>query len=108
MTKIYKGVAKLLIITLLTTMMPINIIKASAEEATESVTPETQGDTEIIRELEEKRNENTKYFLKNDGTYEAVLYEDPVHYLKDGKWADIDNSLEDKGNHYESKKMTLS
>lgn len=103
MTKIYKGVAKLLIITLLTTMMPINIIKASAEEATESVTPETQGDTEIIRELEEKRNENTKYFLKNDGTYEAVLYEDPIHYLKDGKWADIDNSLEDKGNHYESK-----
>ncbi len=103
MTKFYKNVCKLLIITLLVTMTPINAIIVSATDDTEEVTTKKNQEAEIVRELEEKREENTKYFLKDDGTYEAILYEEPIHYLKNGKWIDINNSLHDKGNYYENK-----
>jgi RHS repeat-associated protein len=103
-TKFCKNVARLLVITLLVTMAPINAIKVSATDEEDSITTKSTEDAKIVRELEEKREESTKYFLKDDGTYEAVLYEDPVHYLNNGQWVDIDNSLEDKGNYYESKK----
>jgi YD repeat-containing protein len=103
MGKIYRWISRLLVITLLVTMAPINAIKVSATDEEDSITTKSTEDAKIVRELEEKREESTKYFLKDDGTYEAVLYEDPVHYLNNGQWVDIDNSLEDKGSHYESK-----
>jgi len=84
-------------------MTPINAIIVSATDDTEETTTNQNQEAEIVRELEEKREENTKYFLKDDGTYEAILYEEPIHYLKNGKWVDINNSLHDKGNYYENK-----
>ena len=36
-----------------------------------------------------------KYFLKDDFSYEAVVYPEPVHYLDNGKWVDVDNTLEE-------------
>ena len=47
----------------------------------------------IVKEIVEKREKNIKHFLKDDGTYEAVIYPNPVHYLEKGNWQDIDNSL---------------
>ena len=47
----------------------------------------------ILKEVEEKREENIKHFLLDDNTYEAVIYKEPVHYKENGKWQDIDNSL---------------
>ena len=48
----------------------------------------------IVQELEEERTENTKQFLMSDHTVKAIMYSEPVHYEEDGKWYDIDNSLE--------------
>lgn len=53
-------------------------------------------EAKIIREVEEKREANVKQFLKDDMTYEAVVYPNPVHYLDNGKWKEIDNSLSEK------------
>lgn len=41
--------------------------------------------------------------MKEDGSYEAMVYGQSVHFLKDGVWADIYNSLEEKEDCYENK-----
>lgn len=47
----------------------------------------------IVQELTDKRELNIKHFLKDDNTYEAAVYPLPVHYLDNGAWQDIDNTL---------------
>lgn len=56
----------------------------------------------IINEVIDKRDISTKHFLKKDGSYEALVYNEPVHYLENGQWKDINNTLEEKDNHYEN------
>ncbi len=48
---------------------------------------------EILYEVTEKRDENTKVFKRADGTYTALVSQAPLHFMKDGVWTDIDNSL---------------
>lgn len=48
----------------------------------------------ILQELEENRTINTKQFLMNDNTVQAVMYNEPVHYEENGEWEEIDNSLD--------------
>ncbi|MBU3114613.1 DNRLRE domain-containing protein [Clostridium lacusfryxellense] len=62
----------------------------------------------IVKEIIEKRAKNTKQFLKDDGTYEAVLYSSPVHYLDKGLWKDIDNSLSEVSDGINVSKKVLS
>ena len=49
-------------------------------------------------ELIEKRKPREKHFLQQDGTIKVYLYNDDVHYLKNGKYEEIDNSLIKKNN----------
>lgn len=58
-------------------------------ENTEQIMPTGK----IIDELEEKRQSNVKYFLRDDNTFEAAYYVYDVHYLKDGVYKDINNKL---------------
>ena len=64
--------------------------------AAEQTTPEA----EITFEVEEKRDEYTKVYKKDDGTYTAVMSAEPLHYLKDGEWEEINNSLLPNGDTY--------
>ncbi len=50
-------------------------------------------DVYILSEDETRRTENTKHFLMSDGTRRAIAYNTAVHYMKNGKWHDIDNTL---------------
>ena len=52
------------------------------------------------RELKQLRKQNEKHFLNDDGTIEAVLYNDNVHYLKDCVYEEINNTLVEKNNRY--------
>ncbi|QVK19278.1 DNRLRE domain-containing protein [Mycoplasmatota bacterium] len=54
-------------------------------------------------ELTENRTEYEKYFRKIDGTYEVAIYNQPVHYFKNGKWEDIDNRLNENKDELETK-----
>ncbi len=66
----------------------------SSIETVQSLTDEyVSTDDEKYTELFDKREESAKYFLLDSKRYEAVLYGVPVHYLNDGEYADIDNSL---------------
>ena len=44
-------------------------------------------------ELIEKRKTREKHFLREDGTILAEVYDTDIHYLKDGKYEEIDNTL---------------
>lgn len=49
----------------------------------------------ILGEATEKREKNIKHFLNEDMSFTAAIYPTAVHYLENGKWQDIDNSLKD-------------
>ena len=44
-------------------------------------------------ELIDKRKPREKHFLQKDGTIRAEIYNDDIHYLKNGKYEEIDNTL---------------
>ena len=76
--------------------------KAVQEEAAELVTSETEAESDeaeapaLLYEDESRRDEYTKHFVMSDGTVNAVMYPEPVHYKGDEnkKWEEIDNTLE--------------
>jgi hypothetical protein len=47
----------------------------------------------IINEVIDKWETNVRQFKNEDGSYTAVAYAEPVNYLKDGQWTEIDNTL---------------
>ncbi len=74
----------------------------SAETEIDDETEENESDEpEVLNEIVELRNENTKYFRNSDGSYTAAQYAYPVHYKENGEWKEIDNTLTEenvKGN----------
>ena len=50
-------------------------------------------EADILCEVTEKRDAYTKVYKKTDGTYTAVMSKLPLHFLENGEWKDIDNTL---------------
>ena len=61
---------------------------------------ENADSAEILYEVEEKRDEFTKVYKKTDGSYTAIVSKEPLHYLDNGVWEEIDNSLSSDGNTF--------
>lgn len=51
-----------------------------------------------MKELKHLRKRNEKHFLNDDGTISLYLYNNDIHYLKNGEYLDIDNTLMEKEN----------
>ena len=67
------------------------------EEIVRSETEEKNESTEkIIGEQIEKRKINEKYFKLNNGNTLVAIYPTKVHYEKNGKMVEINNTLEEK------------
>ena len=56
-----------------------------------------------MKEIKSLRGRREKHFENGDGTITAYMYDEDVHYMCDGVYRQIDNTLEDKGSHYENK-----
>ena len=54
-------------------------------------------------ELKNLRRRREKHFLQKDGSIIAKVYDDDVHFLKDGKYENIDNTLIKSGYYYRNK-----
>ena len=50
-------------------------------------------DIKLVDEVSELRTDNTKTFRREDGSFVVAVYNDSVHYLENGVFKDIDNSL---------------
>ena len=56
-----------------------------------------------MKEIIDKRKRREKHFLNDDGTITAQLFDKDVHFLKNGKYEEIDNTLIDHGDYFENK-----
>ena len=54
-------------------------------------------------EIVGKRKPREKHFLQEDGTFKAFLYDEDVHFLKNGKYEEIDNKLSLINDYYVNK-----
>lgn len=52
----------------------------------------SSGDVSILYEDISLRKEYEKHFLMSDGSYQAVVYSQPVHELVDGTWVEIQST----------------
>lgn len=59
-----------------------------------------------MREIEliDKRKRREKHFLQEDGTIIAKIYSEDVHYLDNGKYEEIDNTLIEEKEYYTNRK----
>lgn len=98
MQKFIKGMTLTLLMTFLATMIPSYNVVAKEKNTDSSVEVQqgTESDGLIVGEVTEKREENVKHFMKDDGTFVAMMYNNPVHYKEGSEWKDIDNTLVEK------------
>lgn len=60
--------------------------------------------SEVISE----RTATSKTFNKNDGSFEVAMYDETIHYKdEEGKWIQVNNSLNDNENNVENKNNTF-
>lgn len=95
-----RALSVLLTVVILIGILPMSVFaeKVNDYEATRSITGALEADekSKIVSELYSKRDEYTKVFLRTDGTQTAIISGAPLHYEKEGKWENIDNTLEKK------------
>ena len=54
-------------------------------------------------ELVNKRKKREKHFLQENGEIIAKVYDQDIHYLKDGKYEEIDNTLIENSNYFSNR-----
>ena len=89
-----------LVILIMLQSLPLNTLAAEKNYLADNYTEEyiaTSGElkgTEILSEITEKRDKNTKHFLLSDGSFMVTQYDTPIHYQDtNGNWIDYDNSV---------------
>ncbi len=76
---------------------------AEAPEADSYTVPIESSYKSELFEVTGLREESAKHFRLEDGSYVAAQYSEPVHYKdENGSWRDINNSLIDSNNYYET------
>lgn len=108
---IYKILSVFLAFLIVAQILPLQVLAESITDAiahkefiedvlNNPTSEDNTSDAEILYEVEEKRDEYTKVYKKSDGTYTAVKTKEPLHYLNDGTWEEINNSMSLNGNLY--------
>ena len=72
--------------TIATELNNSDIVEIATAQAAEKYLPE------IIGEEKTLRDEYTKHFRREDGSFVAAVYSEPVHYIRNGEWRDVDNT----------------
>ena len=54
-------------------------------------------------ELKGLRKRREKHFLQENGDIVAQVYNEDIHYLEDGKYKEIDNTIVRENNYYKNK-----
>lgn len=78
---------------ILLAVMVLGLFPAQAKPVEDNQVSLAQSEGKIVDEVVEKREQYTKHFVKDDGTYVACVYPEAVHFEQDGRWEEIDNTL---------------
>lgn len=100
---IVKIISCILATVILLSALPLSTFAAQfkARQMVQSETEENIPEN-VLYEITSKRDANTKVYKKSDGSYAAVFSSVPIHYEQDGKWLDIDNTLQAKNKKLEN------
>ncbi|MBC1316909.1 DNRLRE domain-containing protein [Listeria booriae] len=79
-----------LILMLITSVVPMNQVKATDEVV--PLPKLTKGITPV--ELEEERTENELVYDNQNGTFTKQIFTEPINVKEDGKWERVSNELE--------------
>lgn len=104
MHKHFKAISIFLITTILFTFLPIQTLAQEIGTAISiskivdvpPIEDTKKPEPKILEEVTNKREKNMKHFLKEDMSLEADVYPTAVHYMENGTWKDIDNTLVDE------------
>ncbi len=94
----FKCMAMLLCVCTLLSIIPMqafatDLSAPAVDESIEDNAEQQEVSNEILCEVTEKRDEHTKVYQKADGTYTAMISSQPLHYMQNGEWLDIDNTF---------------
>ena len=84
----------------------VDMPKSLDEHLEKQAKEQEKAEPVIIGELEEERTYTEKHFLRSDGSVVASVFPSNVHYEKDGKFLDVDNTLEEVIDTEEKLKIT--
>ncbi len=98
-----KIIAFSLAVILFLQMFPFSIVSTAINNADVVERSMSEGSLEysskVIGEVESLRDEYTKHFRCDDGSFVAAIYNEPVHYQENGEWKEIDNTLVANNNY---------
>lgn len=109
---ITKAINLFLITVLLINIMPVQVLAVTIDSFNIEqdikkpiIQPPANGNEEeliplAIGEIYDKRTLNEKHILMDNGSIRAYVYDTDVHYNKNGKFFDIDNTLFKKNDYY--------
>ena len=87
-----------------------NAIESDLEEEDEYLNQwsnDTETEANVLHEETGLRTIYEKYFRMSDGSYTLQKHSQQIHYFDNGKYEEIDNTLEKKGNSYKNKANSL-
>lgn len=91
MKKFLRVMSVVMVFALFIQIMPMSVI-AEAVRQPEQAENSLQANP-IIGEIVDLREKHSKVFERQDGSKIAVVSAEPIHYKKDGKMTDIDNTM---------------
>lgn len=98
----FKTLYFLLAFVVMIASLPIAAFAATIDYDPPNEVTNVMGNNDTF-EVTERREECVKHFRMPDGSYIAVQYEIPVHYLDESNhWQDIDNTLSASGSEYQT------
>ncbi|MBR3767092.1 MAG: DNRLRE domain-containing protein, partial [Clostridia bacterium] len=110
MKKFIKTISVFLSLLLILQAIPLNasalesLLQAeSTQISKETSTEPAVNEPYILSEDISKREENVKHFKMSDGTYQAAVYAEPVHYYEGGQWIEYDNTIKLNSNETKGK-----
>ncbi len=100
--KLLRLCSMMLVIVMVINMLPMQSIAADfraslTTDLTDLSVQEDAKDARIVEEITSERTEYSKEFILENGLHMAAVYNDPVHYLEEGSWEEIDNTLKLEG-----------
>ena len=105
---ILKTIAFSLAIIFILQILPLSTISIAINNSEivkqTSIENISDNSAEIVGEVESLRDEYTKHFRREDGSFVAAVYNEPVHYLVGNEWKEIDNTIDS----YETSTRTIS
>ena len=99
-----KSTLILIVVSIFLNAMSLHLYVKALEEPTHEVSTENI-DTNLskiknIDEVEDLRTEYSKTYLKENGMYETMYYNEQIHFYKNGIFEEIDNTLQRIEDYY--------